>query len=101
VDRLTLQKTLDEVLSQYQGEAFNGHVFLTHDMNKTHYVLTGIGTLQHRRIVNTAAVIQIMGEKIIIERDQNSKPLFEALLQAGVPRTQIVLAYAGEPVPER
>ena len=37
---------------------------------------------------------------IVIERDVNDKPLVDALLQAGIPRKQIVLAYAGEPVNE-
>ena len=37
---------------------------------------------------------------IIIDRDINNKPLIDALVQAGVPRTQIILAYMGEPVPE-
>lgn len=38
---------------------------------------------------------------VIIEHDMNNKPLVDALLQAGIPRKQIILAYAGEPVPER
>jgi hypothetical protein len=37
---------------------------------------------------------------VVIERDQNDKLVVDALLQAGVPRSQIVLAYAGEHVPE-
>ncbi len=45
-------------------------------------------------------LVRMLGETIVIEHDQNDKPLFEALVQAGIPRTQIVMAYAGEPVPE-
>lgn len=30
----------------------------------------------------------------------HNKPLVEALVQAGIPREKIVLAYAGEPVPQ-
>jgi len=38
----------------------------------------------------------VVGDRIIIERDMNDKPLVEALLQAHIPRQHIVLAYAGE-----
>jgi hypothetical protein len=30
----------------------------------------------------------------------NNKPLIDALVQAGIPRAQIILAYAGENAPE-
>lgn len=33
---------------------------------------------------------------IVIEEDATDKPLLDALLQRGVPRNQIILAYAGE-----
>jgi hypothetical protein len=38
-------------------------------------------------------VVRIDGDKIIIERDNNADPLFEVLLQKGIPREQIVLAH--------
>jgi hypothetical protein len=38
--------------------------------------------------------------QIVIEMDDSNKPLVDALLQAGIPRSKIILAYAGEPVPE-
>ncbi len=37
--------------------------------------------------------------RIAIETDLTDKPLYEALLQAGVPREQIVRAYLGERPP--
>jgi hypothetical protein len=41
-----------------------------------------------------------VNDQIIIERDINNKPLVDALVQNGIPREQIILAYAGEPVEE-
>jgi sulfur carrier protein ThiS len=37
---------------------------------------------------------------VIIEYDGTDKPLLDALLQRGIPREQIVLAYQGEPIPD-
>jgi hypothetical protein len=34
------------------------------------------------------------------EEDPTDKKLVDALLQRGIPREQIVLAYAGEPIPD-
>jgi len=45
-------------------------------------------------------IVEIVSNKIVIDRDIYDKQLVGALLQAGVPREQIILAYAGEPVPE-
>ncbi|MDX2140626.1 MAG: element excision factor XisI family protein [Chloroflexota bacterium] len=38
-------------------------------------------------------------DSVVIERDMNDKPLVDALVQAGVPREKIILAYAGEAMP--
>jgi hypothetical protein len=38
--------------------------------------------------------------QVVIEQDVNDKPLVDALVQNGLHREQIVLAYAGEVVPE-
>ena len=45
-------------------------------------------------------IVRLLEDRIIIERDVNDKPLVDALLLANVPREQIVLAYAGEPLNE-
>ena len=55
------------------------------------------------RASNTSFVsllVRILPGVVVIERDQNDKPLVDALVQAGIPREKIILAYAGEPVPE-
>jgi len=39
-------------------------------------------------------------DKVVIEEDLTDKPLVDALIQAGIPREQIVLAYAGDKLEE-
>ncbi len=41
-------------------------------------------------------VVRVVGDRGIVERDINDKPLVDALVATGVPRGQIVLAYTGE-----
>lgn len=38
--------------------------------------------------------------EVIIEQDITDRPLWEALVRAGIPREQIILTYAGEPLPD-
>ncbi len=95
-----LRETLIAVLEGYTGKAFNGYSYLTSSADQRHFVVTSVGTIQGKRIVNTGLVVQLSNNTIIIDRDINNKPLLDALVQAGVPRAQIILAYAGEPVPE-
>jgi hypothetical protein len=42
---------------------------------------------------------RVVDDKVIIETDKTDHPLYEALIQAGIPQQQIVLAYAGETQP--
>jgi hypothetical protein len=42
---------------------------------------------------------RVVGEQIVIEEETTDKPLVEALMvNAGIPREQIVLAYSGEKI---
>ncbi len=93
-----LTDTLRRVLEGYTGAALNGYSTLTENKDQTAFTVISIGQLPDKRIVDAGLIVRRVGEYIIIERDVNDKPLVEALLQAGVPRSQIVLAYAGESV---
>jgi hypothetical protein len=39
---------------------------------------------------------RVLGEQVVIDVDMTNKPLLERLLEAGIPRQQIILGYAGE-----
>ncbi len=96
MDRLT--DILRRVLEGYIGEALNGFSYLTANQEQTAFTVVSVGYLPDKRIVDAGLIVRVVGERIIIERDVNDKPLVDALLQAGIPRAQIVLAYAGEAV---
>jgi hypothetical protein len=91
---------LKHTLEGYIGKALNGYSYLTSSSDEHLFTIVSIGYLPKERIVDTGLIVRIEGNRIIIEHDVNDKPLVDALMQAGVPREQIVLAYAGEPVEE-
>lgn len=91
-----LKETVLSVLEGYTGRALNGYSYLTTGEDETVFAVVSIGEVRGKRIVDSGLVVRVVGDKVIIERDVNDKLLVDALLQAGVPRTQIVLAYSGE-----
>jgi hypothetical protein len=98
MDRLI--NTLRNVLEGYTGEALNGYSYLTESKDGTAFTVISVGYLPDKRVVDAGLIVRLVEDRIIVERDVNDKPLVEALIQANVPRSQIVLAYAGEPVNE-
>jgi hypothetical protein len=94
----TLKETVRTVMMGYARKGLNSHGYLIHSDDNTILSVVTVPTGKASSFVSLLA--RILGETIIIERDQNDKPLVDALVQAGIPRTQIILAYAGEPVPE-
>lgn len=92
----TLRATLEPILQGCAAKPLNGESYLTHDEAHAVYTVISIGHFREKRVVNAGLVVRVVGEQVIIEHDANDHPLVDALLQAGIPRSAIVLAYAGE-----
>jgi hypothetical protein len=92
-------KILLAVLNEYAGEAENGYSYLTANHAQTLFVIVSIGNYKGKHLAFTDLMIHIIDDKIIIDEDRNSRPFYEALMEAGIPREQIILAYAGEQIP--
>jgi len=97
----SLKETLVQALRGYTGKAFNGESYLTTSEDGQRFVVISISTANGKRIVNAGLVVQIANDLIIIDKDINNKMLVNALLQAGIARDQIILAYAGESIPQK
>jgi hypothetical protein len=95
-----ISEILDRELVRYTGRGLNAHSFLTKSDDGRTFVVTTYAKVRDRRIVQTSLAVEYDGDSIIIRQDINEKPLVDALVQAGIPREKIVLAYVGEPVPD-
>jgi hypothetical protein len=94
-----VRETLQRALAGYAGEMLNGYSYLTSSADGTVFAVIGLGWIDQQRFVDASLVVRLEGNTIVIERDVNNKPLIDALLAAGIPRSQVVLAYAGESSP--
>lgn len=95
----TLKDTVRRVVTEYAGEMLNGYSSVTSNADGTVLTVVDFFRIKQERFVDVGVIVRIVGEQVLIERDQNDKLVVDALIQAGIPRSQIVLAYAGEPVP--
>ena len=98
MDKIT--QILKNALAKYEGEALNGYSYLTESLVHQMFTIVSVGEYKGKQITFTDLVVKIVGNKIVIIEDRNSDPFYEELLEAGIPREQIILAYAGEPVPD-
>jgi sulfur carrier protein ThiS len=97
---MDMKNVLEHTLEGYTGDGWNARAYLSHDALQDIYMVLSVGIHEGHRVTDANLIVRVVGETIIIERDMNSDTLMDALLQAGIPRTQIIAAYAGEPVPD-
>lgn len=98
MDTDTLRETLASVMSGYAGQDLNGYSYLTRSDDGQIFTVVSVGTLREQHFAATNLVARIVKSRIVIDHDVNDRPLVDALIQAGIPRRQIVLSYAGESV---
>jgi hypothetical protein len=89
----TLKSVLLTVLQGYAGKGLNGSSYLTTSEDGTVFAIVSVAQVRDKHVVDAGLVVRLVNEQIIIETDVNDKPLVDALVQAGVARSQIVLAY--------
>lgn len=93
----TLRETVRAVMEPYAVEGANYDSFLTISPDENVYTVVDIARdSRSRHFTATSLIVRIVDKQIIIEHDDNDKPLVDALIQAGIPQEQIILAYNEE-----
>lgn len=97
-----LGEILRREVAQYAGHSYTADTYKVHDVNRHIYMVVRV---PHNRVDDAHPDILIMarisGGKIVIEEDtMPDKPLYQSLIvNAGIPRDGIILAYDGESLP--
>lgn len=89
-------------VARYAGYSPLAHLFPVLDDERQTYAVIIIEDDPQARPAYAVVMARVVNDNIIIEEDRSfDKPLHEALMvNGGIPREQIILAYAGETVPE-
>ena len=66
---------------------------IVHDPVRDHFELKYIGWQDHRRVHSTVFHLDIIAGKIWVQFDGSDRPVAEALVAAGVPKSDIVIGF--------
>lgn len=97
----TLAEITRREVARYAGYSPMARLFPVLDDTHQTYVVIIIENDPALRPASAVVMARVVGDKVVIEEDTTDKPLYEALMVNGnVPREQIILAYAGETLPD-
>jgi hypothetical protein len=96
----TLSQTVKKAMQGYAVKGLNSDAYLTVSLDENLLTVVDIAHVGGQRIVATSLIVRLYKDQVVIEHDDNNKPLVDALVQMGIPRNKIILAYLGESVPE-
>ncbi len=100
-----MEKTLDltsivqqEVLWYHQATSQNGQTLYFEDAHEGRFIVVFIPDYHPKRPQKPGVIVsaKLVDDRVIIDADTTDHPLHEALMQVGIPREKIILAYAGE-----
>ena|SRR5579859_267345 len=92
----SLTKTVSDVVMGYAHNGLNSQSYFTHNDDNTVF---SVVTLTDNNTSFVSLLVRVNHSMVIIAQDRNNKALVDALLQAGIPRESIILAYKGEAIP--
>lgn len=87
-----------EVLWYHQATSQNGQTLYFEDTHEGRFIVVFIPDYHPTRPQKPGVIVslKLMDDTILIDADTTDRPLYQALMQAGIPREKIVLVYAGE-----
>ena len=91
-----------EVADYNNAVAWKAKGYYLADKDNGIYTVIDVPDVDHPTARQPIIVVmaRIVDDKVIIDEDTTDRPLYEELMRNGIPREQIILAYAGETLPE-
>jgi hypothetical protein len=80
----------------YVGPLYKGVLYPIADHERQTYAVVAIPDKSNIFEPGIVMMARILGESVVIDIDTSDRPLVNALVEAGIPRDKIVLAYAGD-----
>ncbi len=91
-----------QVADYAKGQDWRGRSYFLENAQENIYAVTFVPAPDHPQAPKLDVIIlaRVIGDRVVIDEDITDRPLYRELMRAGIPREQIVLAYAGEQPPE-
>jgi hypothetical protein len=99
MDRVTSREEIVDIVRQEVAayadvNGINAKFYYVENTEQQLYAVIAIPQKWSASGLITVAV-RVDGDRVIIERDNTTKPLYEELLRKGIPDEQIILVYEG------
>ncbi len=93
-----LSQTVAKVVAEYKVYSPMATMHYVHDSDKR---IDLVLVIPHDRSIDPHVVVmtRLDGERVLVEIDTTDRPVAEALLASGIPRSQITLIWRGEGIP--
>lgn len=97
------QVVRQEVAEYVKGHDWRGRSYFLENTQESIYAVVFAPASNHPEAPKLDFVVfsRIVGDKVVVDEDITDRPLYKELMRAGIPREQIILAYAGEQPPEQ
>jgi len=96
---MNIKSIVDQEIKSYARKGVNGQVVFAKNDSGDEFVLIAHGKLDGNTFTFTSLSAAVIDDSVVIYEDRNDPSLTESLIQAGIPREKIILAYAGECAP--
>lgn len=96
----SLAELVKKSVFAYAGGGINLKTFPMANEEKQVYAVLIIDTPIHKQDAGIMVMARVEGDYVIVEEDTTGDPFFHVLLQHGIPRDKIILAYRSEPLPQ-
>jgi hypothetical protein len=87
MERIDYAQLIEDILTKHSVNDLN------FDQKRHHYQVLNIGWQEQKRIYGVVIYVDLKGDKIWIKRDGTEVGIANELLEAGVPKQDIVLGF--------
>jgi hypothetical protein len=94
-----LAQTVRNVVQDYSGLSIGSTTYAVNDDEQQMYTVVIVPDHPRRFKARVMVMARVVDDKVIIDEDTTDRPLVSELLQAGIRREKIVLAYLPEESP--
>lgn len=97
-EQTDLLSTVKETIRWYEAEGYDPlQFFRVFDEDEKRFTICTFS--QHERVAEVFVLVQVVEHIVVIYADgPDDKPVHAALMNQGIPREQIILAYRGETI---
>ncbi len=97
----SLDEIVQKELAWYAASGFNSKSYLLVNPVDHVYAVNVVVRKSKRQFPSDVVMmVRVVGDNVVVEDDRTDRPFEDRLVAAGVPRENIILAYAGESVPD-